>query len=199
MARKARMINSSRWQKYATVMITKELEAIAEDTGVNVKLVIRDKLDESYKRNLTLSYGPRSHRGEKVRETHKRNTSTYTHTHLLEEKAIDTIIDGNYVKVVVDENVTYEDDRNTPATKIIKWLSEGTKGGGKKTGYYKDENGEWHYNYPTPKHLFEEHTRNEMLGLLASLKGDIRNGKYTTYRYTGKKKKRTHYKGREVI
>lgn len=199
MAKKIRMINSSRWQKHATVMITNTLKAIAEDTGVNVRLVVRDKLDEAYKRNLELSYGPRSLRGEKAQETHKRKTSTYTHTKLLKEKAIDTIIDGEYVKVVVDETETYGGDRNVPATKVLKWLSEGTKGGGKKTGYYKDENGEWHYNYPTPKHLFEEHTRNEMLGLLDSLKGDIYNGKYTSYRYTGKKKKRTHYKGKEVI
>lgn len=195
---KSRMINSSRWQKHATVMITKELEAIAENTGVNVRLAIRDKLDESYKRNLTLSYGPRSSRGVEAQETHKRKTSTYTNTHTLEE-AIDTIIDGEYVKVVVDETVTYDNnDRNVPATKVIKWLSEGTRGGGKKTGYYKDENGEWHYNYPTPVHPFEEHTRNEMLGFLDSIEGDIRNKKYTTYRYTGKKKKRTHYKGQEV-
>ncbi len=195
---KSRMINSSRWQKHATVMITKELEAIAENTGVNVRLAIRDKLDESYKRNLALSYGPRSSRGVEAQETHKRKTSTYTNTHTLEE-AIDTIIDGEYVKVVVDETVTYDNnDRNVPATKVIKWLSEGTRGGGKKTGYYKDENGEWHYNYPTPVHPFEEHTRNEMLGFLDSIEGDIRNKKYTTYRYTGKKKKRTHYKGQEV-
>jgi hypothetical protein len=194
---KLRMINSSRWQKHATVMITKELEAIAENTGVNVRLVIRDKLDESYKRNLTLSYGPRSSRGVEAQETHKRNTSTYTNTHTLEE-AINTIIDGDYVKVVVDETKKYGGDREVPATKVIKWLSEGTRGGGKKTGYYKDENDEWHYNYPTPVHPFEEHTRNEMLGFLDSIEGDIRNKKYTTYRYTGKKKKRTHYKGQEV-
>lgn len=196
---KSRMINSSRWQKHATVMITKELEAIAEDTGVNVRLVIRDKLDESYKRNLTLSYGPRSSKGVEVQKTHKRKTSTYTNTNTLEEKAINTVIDGDYVKVVVDETITYDNnDRNVPATKVIKWLSEGTKGGGEKTGYYKDEDGEWHYNYPTPAHPFEEHTRNEMLGFLDSLEGDIRNHKYTTYRYTGKKKKRTHYRGQEV-
>lgn len=200
MARKLRMINSSRWQKYATMMITKELEAIAEDTGVNVRLVLADKLKETYINNLKASYGPRSPRGAKAQETHKKKTSTYTNTHTLDEKAISTIIDGDYVKVVVDETVTYDNnDRNVPATKVIKWLREGTKGGGKKTGYYKDENGEWHYNYPTPAHLFEEHTRNEMLGFLNSLEGDIRNHKYTTYRYTGKKKKRTHYRGQEVI
>ena len=201
MSRKSglKMVNSSRWAKHATVLITKELNAIAENTGVNVRLVIADKLKQTYIDNLKASYGPRSLQGIATAEKYKSKSSTYTNTHTLEERAIDTIIDGNYVKVVVDETVTYDNnDRDVPATKVIKWLKEGTKGRGKKTGYYKDENGDWHYSYPTPVHPFEEHTRNEMLGFLDSLEDNIRNHEYTTYRYTGKKKTRTHYKGKKV-
>ena len=196
-----RGVNFGSYQKHVAVKITKDLQkdlqAAAEKTGVNVRLVIRDKLDRTYKDYLKASYGPRSPRGEKVYDTHLRKKSTYEKTGTLDE-AIDTVIDGDYVRVVVDEDKTYKDPRKTSVAKVIKWLDEGTKGGGKKTGYYKDENGEWHYNYPTPAHLFEAHTRNEMIGFLQSLASDIDNGKYTTYRYTGKKKKRTHYRGNEV-
>ena len=102
MARKPRIRNNAgQFQKYATVYITKELEAIAEDTGVNVRKVIADKLDESYKDNLKASYGPRSQAGRNVSETHKRMTSTYEHEHKMEE-AVKTIVDNKTVKVVID-------------------------------------------------------------------------------------------------
>lgn len=190
-----RRINAGQFQKYATVAITKELEAIAEDTGVNIKKVIADQLDETYKVNLVASYGPRSKAGRHTQETHKRKTSTYTHTHTMEE-AIKTIIDGDTVKVVINEATTYED--GTPATQVYDWLTKGTNGG----GYYMFENEDGKksiaYNYPTPAHLFEEHTKLQMQGFLDSLENDIRNGKYTTYRYTGKKKKRRTYKGVDI-
>lgn len=201
-----RMINSSRWAKHATVMITNELEAVAENTGVNVRLVIADRLKQSYKDNLRASYGPRSTQGEAVKKTHKRKTSTYTNTPILED-AVDTVIEGNYVKIVIDKSVVIDGDRNVDAEKLLKWLSEGTKGGSRKesknknpsAGHYTDDKGNWHYNYPTPPHPFEEHTANDMKSLLGSMRSDIKNGKYTTYRYTGKKKKRTHYRGVEII
>ena len=194
-----RMVNSSKWAKHATVMITKELETLAENTGVNVRLVIADKLKQTYIDNLENSYRPRSLQGIASAETYKSKSSTYTNTHTL-STAIDVAIEDSVVKIIVDENKTYEDDRKIPASKVLKWLSEGTEGGSRKggTGYYSDENGEWHYNYPTPAHPFEEHTISQMKGFLGSLESDIRNGKYATYRYTGKKKKRTHYKGKKV-
>ena len=41
--------NVGQFQKYATIVITKELEQVAEETGVNVRLVVADKLKETYK------------------------------------------------------------------------------------------------------------------------------------------------------
>lgn len=191
-----RMANSSRWAKYATVLITNEMKEIAENTGVNVQLVVADKLEQSYKDNLEASYGPRSPKGEEVLQTHKRKTSTYTNTHKLKE-AVQVKIDGKYVKITLDKSEEYPDTKrnNISVEQVADWLTKGTRGG----GYYTDENGEWHYNYPTPPHLFEAHTVNEMKEFLNSLVSDINKGKYTTYRYTGKKKKRTHYRGQEVI
>ena len=68
MARKsgARMINSSRWQKQATVLITKHLEQIAEEVEKDATKIIEDKLLETYKENVLASYSPRSEAGQEV-------------------------------------------------------------------------------------------------------------------------------------
>ena len=68
MARKngARMINSSRWQKQATVLITKQLEQIANDVEKDATKIIEDKLLETYKENVLATYSPRSEAGQEV-------------------------------------------------------------------------------------------------------------------------------------
>ena len=198
--------NVGQFQKYATIVITKELEQVAEETGVNVRLVVADKLKETYKQNLIASYGPRSEEGQYIAETHKKKTSTYTHEHKLEE-AINTIIDGKTVKVVIDESKTYDD--GTPVTQVYEWLTKGTTP--PQHSYYTSgetklymRNGKlvqgllWYRNYPTPVHLFEEHTNVQMQGFVDSLANKIKQGEYTTYRYTGKKKKRRYYRGEDL-
>lgn len=189
--------NIGQFQKYATLAITKELEAIADNTEVNVKQVIADQLKKTYIDNLKASYGPRSKVGRMVAETHKRKTSTYHHEHKLEE-AVNVTISGKYIKVVINGDITYDD--GTPATQVYKWLTEGTTP--PKNSYYPYDLGDgfttFYRNYPTPAHLFEEHTTIQMKGFLNSLENRIKNGEYTTYKYTGKKKKRTHYRGQEV-
>lgn len=198
--------NVGQFQKYATIVITKNLEQVAEETGVNVRRVIADQLKETYINNLKASYGPRSEEGRYIAETHKTKTSTYTHEHKLEE-AVNTIIDGKTVKVVIDKSKTYND--GTPVTQVYEWLTKGTTP--PRHSYYTSgdtklylRNGRlvqgllWYRNYPTPAHLFEEHTSIQMRGFLDSLSNEIKKGKYTTYRYTGKKKKRTHYRGVDI-
>ena len=102
---------------------------------------------------------------------------------------------GNYV---INGDITYDD--GTPATQVYKWLTEGTTP--PKNSYYPYDLGDgfttFYRNYPTSAHLFEEHTTIQMKGFLNSLENRIKNGEYTTYKYTGKKKKRTHYRGQEV-
>ena len=75
--------NVGQFQKYATIVITKNLEQVAEETEVNVRQVIADELKKTYKDNLIASYGPRSEEGRYIAETHKKKTSTYTHEHKL--------------------------------------------------------------------------------------------------------------------
>lgn len=201
-----RYVNSSRWAKNAAILITKELEAIAENTKVNVQLVIAEKLEKTYKDNLTSSYGPRSLQGIATAENRTRNKSTYTNTHNLED-AVNAVITGDTIKIEIDETKTYKRSKDeVTAKQVHDWLSEGTEGGSRKkgedrtsmSGFYKDTEGKWHYNYPTRAHPFKEHTANEMKSFLTSLETDISNGKYTDYRYTGKKKPRKYYKGVEV-
>lgn len=202
-----RSVNSSRWAKNATVLITKELRAIAENTKVNVQLVVADELEKTYKKNMGESYGPRSLQGIATAENRKRNKSTYTNTHNLED-AVGVVINDDTIEIKIDETRTYKRSTDeVTAEQVHDWLSEGTEGGSRKkgkkrtsmSGFYKDEDGNWHYNYPTRAHPFKEHTANEMKGFLESLRTDISNGKYTDYRYTGKKTPRKYYQGVEVV
>lgn len=197
-----RAVNSSRWAKHTAVLITKELEAVAEGTGVNVRRVVADKMKESYKRNLELSYTPRSVKGWETMlhnddpyTTHKRKL-TYKHTNTLRDEGVDVVIDGNWVKVVI-KDVPYKDGTST--VQVYEWLTKGTRSTGANYAYKnKDGSISGGRNYPTEIHHFEEWTRVDMQGFLETLKGDIHNNVYTSYRYTGKKKKRTHYKGVDI-
>lgn len=207
MANKSRMINSSRFQRQATVMITNQLEAIADETGVNVRKVIADELRESYKRNLKLSYTPKSAKGWETMmnneydpyNTHKRKL-TYRHTDTL-YKAVYASIEGKYVRIRLKEDEYDKGDGHTVSVEeVYNYLTKGTnKNSGVNYAYTSDGVTGGGNNYPTEKHHFEDWTRLEIISFLESLGGDIKNGKYTSFRYTGKKKKRAYYGGQEVI
>jgi hypothetical protein len=197
-----RMINSSRFQKQATVLITKAIRDAASDTSVNVRKVVRDALEEKYRANLIASYGPRTKRGANAAEHYKIKKSTYTNTHTL-EAASHAIIEEPYVKIVIDDSITYEDDnREVNAWQVYEWLTKGTNPD--KNSMYvainkRTQKEELYRNVPTPKHPIEELTTVDMRGFLLSLKSDIANGKYTKYKYTGKKTPRKYYRGEQVF
>ena len=162
--------NAGQFQKYATVYITKQLEDMAKELEVNITKVVEEKLLETYKNNVLLSYSPRSQKGREVKEYNEdpyrahRKKLTYHHTGTF-INSIDTEVDNKLVKVIIRDN-QYENGKST--TEIYKYLTEGTVGGG--TYPYRD-GGEtkWAYNYPTPAHLFEEHTKLQMKGFLDNL------------------------------
>lgn len=174
--------NAGRFRKYAAAYIDKELRRHAEEIGLSVRRMVKDKLKETYKDNVKKSYTPRSVRGQAIKKYnestgkggHKKKL-TYRHTGTF-LRSINTVIEGNVVKVKIDD-LPYPKGRTT--TKVYKWLREGTKGSPPGKGYpYLGENAKvlWAYNYPTPAHLFEQHTRTQMKGYLAALKGEFRNG-----------------------
>lgn len=214
MARKngARMINSSRWQKQATVLITKQLEQIANDVEKDATKIIEDKLLETYKENVLASYSPRSEAGQEVQaynESRKqleqkdrelgiksrrgRKKLTYKHTNIF-VNSIYTEVKNKTVMIKIRDEL-YPDGAST--TQVYEWLTKGTKGSDKSYPYIKvtgkdatDPNNYstgWARNYPTPRHLFEEHTREQMKGFLENFQGNIKND-YNKRKY--KKKRR---------
>lgn len=214
MARKsgARMINSSRWQKQATVLITKQLEQIAEEVEKDATKIIEDKLLETYKENVLASYSPRSEAGREVQaynESRKqleqedkklgiksrrgRKKLTYRHTNIF-INSIYTEVKNKMVMIKIRDE-QYPDGAST--TQVYEWLTKGTKGSDKSYPYIKvtgkdatDPNNYstgWARNYPTPRHLFEEHTREQMKGFLENFQGNIKND-YNKRKY--KKKRR---------
>lgn len=191
----ARMINSSRWQKQATVLITKQLEQIADDVEKDATEIIKDKLLETYKENVLASYSPRSQAGietqeyndyQKSREQklgtrlHKKK-QTYHHTGIFVD-SIYTEVDNKTVKIKIRDEM-YPDGAST--TQVYEWLTKGTKGSDKSYPYISVSGSDktnpdnystgWARNYPTPPHLFEEHTREQMKGFLDNFGENIKN------------------------
>ena len=215
MARKsgARMINSSRWQKQATVLITKQLEQIAEEVEKDATKIIEDKLLETYKENVLASYSPRSEAGQEVQaynESRKqleqedrelgiksrrgRKRLTYRHTNIFVDSIYTEVRNKTVMIKIRDEQ--YPDGAST--TQVYEWLTKGTKGSDKPYPYVKvtgkdatDPNNYstgWARNYPTPRHLFEEHTREQMKGFLDNFASNIKDN------YRGRKYKRKRRK-----
>ena len=215
MARKsgARMINSSRWQKQATVLITKQLEQIAEEVEKDATKIIEDKLLETYKENVLASYSPRSEAGQEVQaynESRKqleqedrelgiksrrgRKRLTYRHTNIFVDSIYTEVRNKTVMIKIRDEQ--YPDGAST--TQVYEWLTKGTKGSDKPYPYVKvtgkdatDPNNYstgWARNYPTPQHLFEEHTREQMKGFLDNFASNIKDN------YRGRKYKRKRRK-----
>ena len=208
----ARMINSSRWQKQATVLITKQLKQIAEEVEKDATKIIEDKLLETYKENVLASYSPRSEAGQEVQaynESRKqleqkdrelgiksrrgRKKLTYKHTNIF-INSIYTEVKNKMVMIKIRDE-QYPDGAST--TQVYEWLTKGTEGSDKPYPYVKvtgkdatDPNNYstgWARNYPTPRHLFEEHTREQMKGFLENFQGNIKND-YNKRKY--KKKRR---------
>lgn len=215
MARKsgARMINSSRWQKQATVLITKHLEQIAEEVEKDATKIIEDKLLETYKENVLASYSPRSEAGQEVQaynESRKqleqedralgiksrrgRKRLTYRHTNIF-VNSIYTEVKNKMVMIKIRDE-QYPDGAST--TQVYEWLTKGTEGSDKPYPYVKvtgkdttDPNNYstgWARNYPTPRHLFEEHTREQMKGFLDNFASNIKDN-YRGRRYKRKRRK----------
>lgn len=164
--------NFNRFQKQATINIKKQLKKDAEELQVDVEQVIAEELLKKYKENVRASYSPRS-------------SGSYTHTGTFLEN-IGVVIENDpgigrdRVKIVLKDKAyppTLVYDKNTKTYKervvttkdVYEFLTEGTEGG----GYYsfKSGDGKYHpaYNYPTPAHLFEQHTQWQMRGFLETL------------------------------
>ncbi len=152
------------------LQVSKQLEKIAKNIEVNLTKVIEDKLLETYKTNVQLSYSPRSSDGNYI-PSGTFVDSVYTK---VEEDS-----DGTTIKVMIADvpyDTPYGEGRST--VDVHTFLTEGTKGGGEYPYYGSEGQVEFARNYKTPKHYFEEHTVGQMEGFIDSLEADIKNGKY---------------------
>lgn len=192
--------NIGRFQKTATIHITKQLEQIADNLEKDATEIVKDKLLETYKNNVLASYSPRSEAGLEAKEYNKYQKSreqklgkrlhkkklTYRHTNTFIE-AVKVEVKDKYVKIVIDETKTYED--GTPVTDVYEYLTKGTNGSDGTYAYQTDDGITGAKNYPTPRHLFEEHTKEQMKGFLDNFEGNILNDKkYSSRRYTKKRR-----------
>lgn len=152
--------------KKIKLQVTKQLQQIADDIGTNITKVVEDKLLETYKTNVQLSYSPRSEEGNYV------STGTFIDSIYTEvEKTNSTTT----ISVMVAD-VPYENGKST--TDVHTFLTEGTKGGGEYPYETPEGKIQFAHNYPTPQHMFEEHTVTQMQGFLEGLENDIKTGKY---------------------
>lgn len=154
--------------------ITQQLQKVANEMNVNLTKVLEDKLLETYKTNVLQSYANRSENND-YENTHTFLDSIYVET---ENNTISVMIrDTPYERISSDDNAKYQRIRST--TDIHTFLTEGTSGGGEYPFENQEGDIQFAHNYPTPKHMFEEHTIVQMNGFLDSLMNDIKNGKYS--------------------
>lgn len=190
--------NFGSFQKRATIRVTKQLNQLAKAVETDVKENVAEKLLQCYKDNVEQSYMVRSvgaaqdiyhnklakeaeasDRKQGIIARHRRARVPYEHTGKFLE-SIYVTINGNKVQIKQRE-LTYpkysDKKRDVTTSDVYEWLTKGTNGGGHYTfrnssGYSKTA-----YNYPTPRHEFEEHTMVQMLGYLESLKNQLRSKK----------------------
>lgn len=127
--------NFGRFQKHATINLTKKLQKIADQTQINVQETIAEELEKKYKDNVLASYSPRGD-GSYI------HTNTFLDSiHVVIEE--DRGIGRSRVKVVLDEDKkypqTYVYDKSSkkwvecePRTvgQVYEYLTKGTMGGG---------------------------------------------------------------------
>ena len=149
------------YSKQLSILITKELKAIAESCEREVKIAIRNELENQHKHDVYESFQPTQISGKKVKDYNEKNkhqkARPYHHTGTL-IRSIHGVIDGDVVKIEIDENEKYKD--GTTARQVYDWLSEGTSeseydvyilgGKGSNTPYVGYE--------PQPKHDFKRKT-----------------------------------------
>lgn len=151
--------NLGQYTKNMSILITKKMQATADNIGVNVKEAVKDKLDITFKEEIEKTYAPTS-------------TGTYIDTGKLLE-SVHTEINDNVVEAIVEEDL-YRNSKTT--NQIYEYLKKGTTSYPKKDSYsYIDETGHIRFaNYhPQPPHLFEQHTLNLMEGYLESLTAQL--------------------------
>lgn len=182
--------------------VTKVLQKDVDALNIDLMRIVDNKLYRTYKDNLIASYDPRSDIGKEIKAynedefTEHRKKVSYRHTGIL-ARSVDTKIEGNTTRIIIKDDEVYENGKKP--SEIIEILKNGSNGGGyypytKKTKGNNDSD-EWAYNYPTPKHPFEEHTRNEMEVFSTQVADFIKSN----FKSNGRGRKRTQFYGASTL
>lgn len=150
--------NFGRFQKQATINLTKKLQKTATNVRRNIQEAIAEKLKETYITNIEASY----------------TSSDYVHTNTLVENVEVEIEEKNLsesrIKIVLN-NETYPNNRTV--SQVHEYLTRGTTSSDKSYKFYDEEDSVMPWktatSHDTPKHDFELHTQLQMRGFLDSL------------------------------
>lgn len=161
--------NFGRFQRFATVNLTKQLQQVADTTGNNIREDLAKTLKEKYKENVLASYGPREGSAG----------FGYEHENLFYDH-IEVKVEQDKVQIVVEE-ANYPNGKST--LEVHDYLTYGTTPDNTKKQEYRfqGDNGNWYTakNYETPIHPFEDHTMNQMRAYIDSITSDVKNKKYS--------------------
>ena len=168
--------NLGQFERGVSLLITKNMQELAESYDINIKKDVRDKLKEVYINNVFKSYTEGYiHKGK----------ASYHHTGKFIE-SIKVIIDDNVVKVTIDDSKKYENGKT--AYDVYTFLTHGTtvhEAGYNPfiSGKTKTENGRVSVyksaeRRPTPIHTFETDTLYEMELYLDELVRKIETNQY---------------------
>lgn len=169
--------------KQLSILITKQLQEIAKDCESKVKIVLRDKLEETHKHDVYSTYAPIQMSGQKAKE---HNEDPYT-THKMKQpyhhsgnliRSIHGVVEGNTVKIDL-EDIHYED--GTSVKDVYEWLDKGTSDS--EHDLYilegKDSHSPYVSYWPQPRHGFKKMTLDHIdVFIKNELIPNIRKGKY---------------------
>lgn len=159
--------NFGKFEKNATIRISKDLTELSDNLGLNIKPIIRDELVKTLRSNIYASYGPATLKGkeiDKYNQEHKhQKKQLYHHTGTL-VGAVYGSIEGNKVQALIRDD-KYAD--GTSAKDVYQILKQGTPiaPSGDHHSYYtvKDNGKEGYYEYISqPPHPFEQQTIADM-------------------------------------
>ena len=157
-----------RFTKEMSILITKQLQAIADDVAVRIRPLVRDELESTHRSNIYASYTPAIN-------------GKYHHTGTL-ASSVKGLIDGNAVKVVIEDREFPNDVRSpnaaTSTVEVYEILKNGSTANPKSDSYpYRSKNGKiaWSSYIKQEKHTFEQQTLQDMEVFLDQLATNLKN------------------------
>ena len=151
--------------KDMSILITKELQAAADEVGVRIRPIVRDELERTHRANIYATRVPAEN-------------GSYHHTGTLASH-VKGIIDGNAVKAVIEE-VPYKNQIRSQhgaklTTEVYEILKNGSKAHPRADSYpYTDEDGQvkWSQYIQQKPHDFEQRTLDDMEVFLNNIKSN---------------------------